>query len=313
MIGIVILNYNTTCETVDCVESIVNTCKIENKIYIVDNNSTDNSFQRLQDRFINENNIEILQSDKNGGYSYGNNIGIKKAIQDGCNYILISNPDVIFYDNTIDILYKDITSDCRIGVVGPSTPSLDQQESQLIRKVYTPGLYLCSKKPFRYLSQVFHGLKTEYDYPPENYVYPFLFRGMVSGCCFLISSKLFLDIGLFDDNIFLYSEEWIIAKKITEKGFYCAYDKEARALHKEATSTKKIGTAFQSYHLYLSAFYYLQEYCKCHFCTMLFFYLQNLTNYTIKSIIYSDYRKLYKKFVKTQSEMLLKKRKRIDF
>ncbi len=312
MIGIVILNYNTAEDAIECVNSILDTCKIPFNIYIVDNKSTDDSLSTLNAQYSKIENITIIESDYNGGYSYGNNIGINKAIIDGCDYILISNPDVVYYEDTIETLYNDIVSNDKIGVIGPSTPSLDQPESQLLRKVYTPGLYLFSKKPFLYLSKLFHQLKTEYDYPPEDYHYPFLFRGMVRGCCFLISSKLFSEIGLFDVNVFLYSEEWIIAKKIVDKGFLCAFDGKVKALHKEATSTKKSGTAFQSYHLYLSAFYYLQEYCKCNGFERFLFCAQNLLSYTMKAVMHEDYRKLYKKFVTTQMELYHKRRIKID-
>lgn len=311
MIGIVILNYNTAEDTVECVESIISTCKLEYHIYIVDNQSTDDSYEKIKQRYNQTDGITILQSDINGGYSYGNNIGIKKALEDECDYLLISNPDIVFSDGAIELLYDDITLNQQIGVIGPSTPSLDQPESQLLRKVYTPGLYLCSKKPFLYLSRVFHNLKTEYDYPVEGYQYPFLFKGMVRGCCFLISSKLFVDIGLFDDNVFLYSEEWIIARKIAERGYLCAFEGNVKALHKEATSTRKKGTAFQSYHLYLSAFYYLQEYCKCGKIILLFFYLQNNVNYTLKAIMHKDYRKNLTKFYKMQTGLFSRKIRKI--
>ena len=160
---------------------------------------------------------------------------------------------------------------------------------------------------------MFHGLKTEYDYPDEGNQKPFLFKGMVRGCCFLISSKLFIEIGLFDDNVFLYSEEWIIAKKIVDKGYFCAYEGRVKALHKEATSTGQNGTAFQSYHLYLSSFYYLQEYCKCNSIQRFLFCAQNLISYTVKAFHNMDYRRLYKKFVKTQMEMYHKRRIKIGY
>ena len=307
MIGIIILNYNTAEDVMECVNSIHKTTKANYKIYVVDNKSTDGSVETLREKLRKDPLVELLVTDYNGGYSFGNNIGIKKAINDGAQYILISNPDVVYYDGAIDIMLADLISDSEIGVIGPSTPSLDQEESQLLRKVYTPSVYVFSKKPFLYLSKVFKGLKTEFAYPKDNSVMPYKFKGMVRGCSFLISSELFQSIGLFDDNVFLYSEEWIIAKKLSDLGLFCAYDTRAKALHKEATSTSQAGTGFQSYHLYLSAFYYLKEYTNCNKATLTAFYCQNMINYAIKSLRNDSYRALIGKFAKTQTKLFLGK------
>ena len=311
MIGIVILNYNTAEDVVECVQSIRKTTNCQYRIYVVDNRSTDGSMEILQTNFHDQADVVLLEADFNGGYSYGNNIGIKRAFDDGCDYILISNPDVIYYENSIDILYNDLVSNRNLGVVGPSTPSLDQDESQLLRKVYTPKVYLFSKKPFRSFSKVFKSLKTEYPYPENTEEMPYLFRGMVRGCSFLISSELMRNIGLFDDNVFLYSEEWILAKKIADKNLMCGYDRRAKALHKEATSTSQSGTGFQSYHLYLSSFYYLKNYTDCKKSALYFFYMQNIVNYTVKSLRNRSYSKLLGRFCKTQTDLLLGKSNKI--
>lgn len=312
MIGVIIVNYNTPEDTLDCIESIKQTCGLPYTVYIVDNVSTDQSFQLLSERFNQDSCVKVMLSDRNGGYSYGNNIGIKQAIDDGCDYILISNPDIIYEQGTIEKLYKDLQDNKKIAVVGPSTPSLDQNESQLLRKVYTPGVYLFSKKPFLYLSKVFKGLRTEYPYPTTGDDCPWLFRGMVRGCCYMMPSEVLSAIDLLDDHVFLYSEEWILAKKLADRGLLCGFDYSVKALHKEATSTRKQGTGFQSYHLYLSAYYYLDRYCHSKRPVLFFFYLQNIGSFTLKSILRPDYRKLYRKFVTTQTELFTGKRDRIE-
>ena len=313
MLGIIILNYNTSDDVIESVKSINSSTHIPYSIYIVDNNSTDDSYEKLSLCFRDEKGIKVIPSDYNGGYSYGNNVGIKCAVEDGCDYLLISNPDVIYYDKSIDIMMESIQKSKRIGAIGPSTPSLDQDESQLLRKVYTPKVYFFSKKPFLYLSKVFKSLRTEYNYPKKPSRRPYLFKGMVRGCSFIISSELFKQIGFFDDNVFLYSEEWIIAKKITDKGYYCAFQSNAKALHKEATSTKQVGTGFQSFHLYLSSFYYLKKYSGCSGLYLLFAFLQNIISYSMKAVMNSSYRKLYRKFIASQFQLFLGKKEKIRY
>ncbi|MGI6587877.1 MAG: glycosyltransferase [Peptococcia bacterium] len=55
-------------------------------------------------------NIFIITMEKNRGYAAGNNAGIKKALDTGCEYIVISNPDVIFYNKAIDRLIAMLES-----------------------------------------------------------------------------------------------------------------------------------------------------------------------------------------------------------
>lgn len=309
-IGIVIVNYNTADDSIDCVKSIKKTIRHSYKIYIVDGMSTDNSYKRLKDEYLHDKNIQLLKADINGGYSYGNNIGIRQALLDSCEYILISNPDVIYYDNAIDSMYCKLRNDKRIAVIGPSTKTPDQEEAQLYRKPYTRWIYLCSRRPFHLLTRFNPSWKSEYDMPEkltENHL--FVFTGMVKGCCFMISAELFRKIGFFDDHLFLYSEEWIIAKKISEMNLLTACDFDAHILHKEAESTGKAGTAFQTYHLYLSAFYYLKFYLKYNFLEQLFCFFQNCGNYFVKSMKYRDYRKMLKLFIAANYRLLTAKKK----
>ena len=259
MVGIVILNYNTFADVVECVNSIRQATHINYKIYIVDNLSTDDSYYNLLNKFNKSSDVSLISSNKNGGYSYGNNLGIKMAIKDGCEFILISNPDIVYYDYSIDRMLEYLKKHDEVGIVGPSCASLDSEESQLFRKIYDNKLYIFSRKPLRSFAKLFKSLRTEYDKPDKN---DFVFDGMVRGCCFLISSELFEKIGFFDDNIFLYAEEWILAKKISNLFFKCACTFDSRVLHKEATSTNKKGSAFKTYHLYLSEFYYMKIYNK---------------------------------------------------
>ena len=313
MLGIIILNYNTFEDVLETIKSIKESTNVSYKIYVVDNCSSDGSYDKLYQHYIDDNEVKVINTNYNGGYSYGNNVGIKEACKDRCDYLLISNPDVVYYDKSIDTMLESLKSNNKIGVIGPSTPSLDQEESQLLRKVYTPKVYFFSKKPFLYLARVFKSLRTEYDYPSPKRKKPFLFKGMVRGCCFIISKDLFKKMAFFDDNIFLYSEEWIIAKKLSDKGYYCAYEPNSKALHKEATSTKQVGTGFQSFHLYLSSFYYMKRYTRCSILYLFFMFVQNIVSYTIKAVMDRSYRKLYKKFLKAQTLLFFGKRTKIRY
>lgn len=93
-IGMVILNYNDYKTTIELIELIKNYDVIDH-IVIVDNLSTNDSFKKLQ-KYTNKK-IELIKSNKNGGYSYGNNYGAFYLInQYNIDILFIANPDVEF-------------------------------------------------------------------------------------------------------------------------------------------------------------------------------------------------------------------------
>ena len=111
---ILILNYNAYVKTIDCVNSILNSNYKNYKIIIIDNNSSDTSFDYFT-KWINLNNfnsIELIRNDKNGGYAYGNNKAIK-IIQhyNDCKYIWILNNDTLIDENALSELINSYDND----------------------------------------------------------------------------------------------------------------------------------------------------------------------------------------------------------
>ena len=87
MLGIVIANWNGEKLIDKCLTSLKNQEFKEFKIYIIDNDSRDNS-RNIINGYKNELDIDLIEMDYNSGFAPANNIGIKKAINDGCEYIL---------------------------------------------------------------------------------------------------------------------------------------------------------------------------------------------------------------------------------
>lgn len=93
MLGIVIANWNGEKLIDKCLESLENQVFKNFKVYIIDNASKDNSRDVIK-KYMNRLNIDLMEMSYNTGFALANNIGIKKAIKDGCNYILTLNNDV---------------------------------------------------------------------------------------------------------------------------------------------------------------------------------------------------------------------------
>ena len=86
----VILNYNDAQTTKKLAESWKDSRAIHN-IIIVDNCSTDDSWEQLQ--VLKDEKVDLIRTEKNGGYGYGNNTGIRYAIEhNGATHVLVANP-----------------------------------------------------------------------------------------------------------------------------------------------------------------------------------------------------------------------------
>ena len=96
MVGIVVLNFNGWDMTIKCIESLREACKRQFKVYIVDNASTIEMPIKFIKFVEKSKDCELIVSKKNQGYAAGNNLGIKKALEDQCSHIMVSNNDVLF-------------------------------------------------------------------------------------------------------------------------------------------------------------------------------------------------------------------------
>ena len=115
MIGCVVLNYNDAVTTIDFVERVKIMDSID-LIVVIDNCSTDDSYIQL--KMLESNKVHVIKSEKNGGYGYGNNVGID-YLKDKVDYIMIANPDVIFEEHVVSNLVSSFDKDT--AIVAPLT------------------------------------------------------------------------------------------------------------------------------------------------------------------------------------------------
>ena len=113
MVGMVILNYNDY-KTVKHLYDIVKNYKSIAHIVIVDNCSDDGSYEELESTCE----CTVLRTKKNGGYSYGNNYGIRWLENNcPCEYYIVSNPDVEFDEAFVKKIVNYMEIDKRIGIM----------------------------------------------------------------------------------------------------------------------------------------------------------------------------------------------------
>lgn len=251
-VGMVILNYND-CETTKEYLNTIKNYKSLNKIVVVDNNSTDNSFEELKS--FNNSKIEIIKTDENKGYAYGNNIGIRSLDSD-IDYIVISNPDITVSDKTIQRLKNDLDNNEEIALVAPVI-------NQLGEKIKGWRLPLIKDEILSNINGYHKKIEKRLRYPEEKYTGNLTKVEVVSGCFFMIRKDVLDLIGGFDEGTFLYYEENIIGQKLKIINKKTFIDNEAEITHNLSVSVDKSFNSIKKYKILKnSQKYYCKYYLK---------------------------------------------------
>ena len=113
---VIVLNYNGTADTADCVESLQNLNYPDFKILIVDNASKDKSWKEIQKKYPS---VAVLENDKNLGYAGGNNAGIRWAKNNGFQDVFILNNDTVVDPQALLVLEKFSLENPKAAILGP--------------------------------------------------------------------------------------------------------------------------------------------------------------------------------------------------
>lgn len=218
LIGIVIVNYNGAKFQNSCIASILDSSYQNFRIIIIDNASKDNSM-KLLDVFNDERIIKIYEKE-NLGVATGNNIGVKKSIELGCDYSLLLNNDTEIEPDTI----KKIVDKAKDNLV--VVPKIYFYKGQNIW--YAGGHFLWKRagNVHDHYAEKDDGsieFKDFYDYAPT--------------CCMLINNIIFKMVGFFDDNYFLYYDDTDFCMRLYTNGIHIAFAKDAIVYHKVSMST----------------------------------------------------------------------------
>lgn len=281
MLGIIILNYQTWEISIRCMESIKDTIgEIPYHIYLVDNASPILMPEICQNYLAkHRETVSFLQAAENRGYAAGNNIGIRQALDDHCEYLLITNNDIVFQQGAIIELIKAFEQDPAIGIAGPKVLNADgniqvsrcamKTEMREIFQVFT-----VAKKVFRRKYRRYYCLDQKIDKPSVVYY--------VSGCCFMMSRVCAEAVTPLDEGTILYDEEPILGIHMEEKGFQTLYYPDSVVIHRHGATTMQI-QPFMYQCICQSELYYCSHYLHAKKWQLWLLYHYRRTLYRIRS------------------------------
>lgn len=284
----IVVNYNDYPTTETYLKQIKE-YKALDKIIVVDNCSTDNSYELLE-RF-NSLKIDVIASKANNGYASGNNFGIKYAEK---NYkpqnIIISNPDIIVSEKTIKKICDHLNLNNEVAAVSGLIHDVNNKiASNFAWKLPSYGNIMIGT--FLLSSKINNKYYDKDEVLKQDGVF---FVDVLHGCFFAIKHQVMKDINYFDEDTFLYNEENILAHKLKQKGYKQLVLIDEKVMHYQGLSINKSITDWKvrSKIFEESRLVYLRNYLKVSkFKTILFKILFNIGEYE-KYVLISLKRKL---------------------
>ena len=216
-VSVIIVNYNTCKMTCECIDSIVEkTHGICYEIILVDNASTDGS----KEFFERDSRIAYIYSEHNGGFGYGNNLGMKVAKG---NYFLLLNSDTLLVNNAVKEFFDYAEKHDSKKVYGCYLQHID--DSYCDSFFYFPAFTI---KDF-----MMRIIKRQRYVPVEN-----VSRKVeaVSGADMFFHREIYEKTGGFDENIFLYGEEGEWQYRLSKAGYHCWLIPTPKIIHLEGKS-----------------------------------------------------------------------------
>lgn len=178
--------------------------------------------------------VDLVRAPRNGGFSYGNNLGIQQAFaRNAPDYIYLLNPDAQVRPGAITTLVKFLESHGAVGIAGSSFEDLDGSDWPIAFRFPSMASELSGSLQIGFISRLLGNLEVARYMSREAQPVDW-----ISGASMMIRSSVFDSIGGLDENYFLYFEETDFCRRAREAGFPTWYVPESRVMHIAGQSTK---------------------------------------------------------------------------
>lgn len=248
--AVVILNYNGADDTLACLASIAQ-AKDAPHVIVVDNQSSDDSVQRLLARYPS---LDLIRSPQNLGFAGGNNLGIRRALRLGAKVVYLLNNDTLVDPNLFFRAFR-ATHDKPV-IVGGKIYYAKNYEFHAGAKGrgdviwYAGGAFDWQSVTVRHLGvdEIDQG---QYDRPAPTEI--------VTGCFMALPRRTLSKLGLLDDSLFLYLEDAEYCLRAARLGIARLYNPTLKLYHKNS-ATSGVGSPLVDYYLTRNRFALAKKY-----------------------------------------------------
>lgn len=243
-ISIVILNWNGVNDTIECLEAIKKIKYPNYNVIIVDNGSSGNDVDVLKQKYGDF--IHIIANDRNYGLSKGRNIGIKRALDTGAEYIQILDNDVIVASDIFMQMINVVQSDPRIGIVGPIIYYSEEPNT-----IAYAGRYINYWTGF--VKTIGRG---DIDHGQYSHIKDV---DCATGGTMFISRKALQAAGLLDERFFFWFEDIDFCTRVIRSGFRVVFNPNAKVWVKKIKKEKASGNVETKEKVEISNYYFIRN------------------------------------------------------
>jgi GT2 family glycosyltransferase len=243
-LSVVIVNYNVKHYLEQCLRSVLSaTSDIESEIYVVDNNSHDHSLEYLEPRFPQ---VKFVASSCNLGFARANNYAIRKSIGE---YVLLLNPDTFVGEDVLKCCVAFMDAHADAGGVGVRMMHPDGSDAMESRRgipspmtAFYKMIGLCRRFPHSHRFAHYYMGNLSWEKPGRIEI--------LSGAFCLLRRKALNEVGLLDEDFFMYGEDIDLSYRLIKGGWQNWY-LPLRILHYKGESTEK--SSFRYVHVFYGA------------------------------------------------------------
>ncbi len=269
-VSIILINLNQEAHTRECIQSLLRLTYTNVEIILVDNGSSDGSGERLHQSFPS---VVYFRSDTNLGFPGGNNIGIRWALENGADYIMLLNNDTIVDAGFVEPLVQYAEANPRAGFQSCKIYFASHPQ----RFWYAGGRLSVNK------ALSWHRGMNEADQGQYDTIEPTEFA---TGCMMIAPRSVIEAIGLIDESLFAYFEDVDWCLRAHQHGYPSIYNPKAHILHKVSV-TNKIDSPFYLYFTMRNKIIFLRRHSSLsgwlpHLPYLVYFFVRQLVRMLLK-------------------------------
>jgi len=246
MVAIVLLNWNGKAVTLECLKSLQKASYKRRQIVLVDNGSTDGSVAAIRKTFRT---VTILEMGKNLGFARGANVGMRYALEQGVDLVMLLNNDTIVDPGFLGFMVDTLLSDPSVGIVAPKIYYYAEPN----RIWFAGGTMSMWSGTLRHV-----GIR-EYDRGQYDTVREI---PHACGCCLLARRSAIERIGLLDESFYLYTEDADWVMRARNAGYTVFYEPRAKVWHKVSVDSGGHLSWHKNKNKFLSNFRFFARYAS---------------------------------------------------
>ena len=221
----IVVNWNGWTDTLQCLDSLSRSDYANLTVLVVDNGSTNDSVVRIAAAYPK---LEVIESSNNLGFGAGNNLGIRRAIEHGAEYVWLLNNDTVVTPDTLTALVSLAQAHPELGQIGSVLHYAHAPEKVAAWGGGQVNLWMGTSR---------HSIE-----PIAWEQLDFLTAASV-----LIPTRVLKEVGLFDERYFMYWEDTDLSFRIRRAGWKLGVAKGSTLLHKESASSRAKSPQFDKY------------------------------------------------------------------